>query len=142
MYPVLFFSIKHQITPIVQPTENYQKTDVQTDKMRTNVFFHKEKMGDTTQQGNLFPRNVIPRNFFTRNFISKELFSKECRFQGKLFSRNLISKEFFLQGIPFQGVFQNTLFHILVTFLHGSLQYEMPYISGSQTFLTRGTKNY
>jgi hypothetical protein len=33
--------------------------------------------------------------------------------------------------MPFQGIFQNTLFHILVTFLHnrnGFLHYEMPYI--------------
>jgi hypothetical protein len=39
--------------------------------------------------------------------------------------------EFFFQGMPFQGTFQNTLFHILVTFQQnriGFLHYEVPYI--------------
>jgi hypothetical protein len=76
----------------------------------------------------IFRRYDIARKSFSKECHSKDFFSKECRFQGKLFPRNFISKEFFskecrfqgifLQGIPFQGIFQNTLFHILVTFLH------------------------
>jgi hypothetical protein len=73
---------------------------------------------------------------------SKEIFFQGMPFQGIFsrgmsFPRKVVTKEFyfqgiFLQGMPFQGIFQNTLFHILVTFLHnqiGFLHCEVPYHS-------------
>jgi hypothetical protein len=57
--------------------------------------------------------------------IARKSFSKECH-SKEFFPRNVVSKEFdyqgiFLQGIPLQGIFQNTLFHILVKFLHNQI---------------------
>ncbi len=52
------------------------------------------------------------------------MFSEAIRHSKEIFFQGI-----FLQGMPFQEIFQNTLFQILVTFLHnriGFLHYEMP----------------
>jgi hypothetical protein len=121
--------------------ENYAGSRKVAHILRRVKFSSEIPKGNTTLQGNLFPRNVIPiyrtpRNFISKEFFSKEFFSKERRFQGKLFPRNFISKDFFSKECRFQGklfprnyftrnavpkIFLNTLFHILINFLQNRI---------------------